>query len=183
MEPIENVALANVTVEDCQVLTTVEEEAQQNAANPKKQSQAWADSTEEAEEVKMVGSEKPQEESKENKQKTEVTIQVRSKTYCPVCTVDSHSEEHCARITVHKQSNKRKLGRQDSKPGKGESVGKKIKSIAKFKADLESVVLRGDNSSSVQYVVEMDDSGELYALTWCHAMAKGLLLSLPEISL
>ena len=43
-------------------------------------------------------------------------------------------------------------------------VGKRIKNIAKFKADLESVVIRGDNSSGIQYVVEMDDSGDLYAL-------------------
>ena len=102
LEPFENVALANVTLEDCQVPTSVEEEAQQNAANPKKQSQAWADSTDEVEEFSVVGSKKPQEVYKQNKQKTEITIQVRPKTYCPVCRVDSHSEEQCGRVAVYK---------------------------------------------------------------------------------
>ena len=102
LEPSENVALANVTVEDCQVLTSAEEEAQQNAGNPKKQSQAWTDSTDEVEEFSMVGSKKPQEVYKQNKQKTEITIQVRPKTYCPVCRVDSHSEEQCGRVAFYK---------------------------------------------------------------------------------
>ena len=47
-------------MEDCQVPTAVEKEAQLNEANPKKQSQAWADSTEENDECGTVGSEKPQ---------------------------------------------------------------------------------------------------------------------------
>ena len=90
MEPFANVFLANVTVEDCQVATSPEKEARQNEAKPKKQSQAWADSTDEIGEFSAVGSKKPQESSK---QKPEETPQVKPKTYCPVCRVDSHSEE------------------------------------------------------------------------------------------
>ena len=115
--PLGNRFLAHVTVEDCQVLTSVENEAQQNEANSRKQSQAWADSIEESSESSTAGSEKPQEEFKQNEQKTKVKIQVRPKTYCPACRVDSHSEEQCGKVTHMRQPNKIILGRRDSKPG------------------------------------------------------------------
>ena len=96
LEPFENASLANITVEDCQVPSSPEKDAQQDATKPEKQSQAWADSTDEIGEVSVAGSEKPQEAPK---QKPEEAPQVKPKTYCPVCTVDSHSEEQCGRVT------------------------------------------------------------------------------------
>ena len=42
-------------------------------------------------------------------------------------------------------------------------MSKKRKDFSKFKADLESVVLRGNNNTDLQYVMEMVDSSELYA--------------------
>ena len=56
------------------------------------------------------------------------------------------------------------MAKKDSKPSRGESVGKKRKNIQNFKADIESIVLGGINSSNVQYMMETDDPEELYAL-------------------
>ena len=42
-------------------------------------------------------------------------------------------------------------------------MGKRRKDFSRFKGDLESVVLRGNNNMDVQYVMEIDDSSELYA--------------------
>ena len=63
LEPSANEELAHVTVEDCQVRTFVENEAQQSEENSKKQNQAWADSIGESSESGTAGSEKPQEQS------------------------------------------------------------------------------------------------------------------------
>ena len=84
--------------------------------------------------------------------------------YCPICRVDSHTEEQFGKVSYFKQTGKRKLGRQDSKPGKGESVGKKRRNIQGFKADLEAIVARGSRCSDVQYIVESEGTDELYAL-------------------
>ena len=55
--------------------------------------------------------------------------------YCPNCRMDSHTEEKCGKVTFCKLPNKRKFGRLDSKPGKGELVAKKTKNFASFKAE------------------------------------------------
>ena len=57
-----NASLSKVTLEDCQTPSSLETDAQRDAAKPVEQSQAWADSTEdEIEEFSKAGSEKPQE--------------------------------------------------------------------------------------------------------------------------
>ena len=148
-------------MEDCQVLTSVEIEAQQSEDNLKKQSQAWADSIDGS---STVGSEKPHEELKTKEWKTKVKTQVRPMVYCPNCRTDSHTEEQCGKVSFIKQTVKRKLGRRDSKPGKGETVGKKGENIDGFKSDLESIVCRGNRCSDVHYTVESDGAEKLYAL-------------------
>ena len=176
LEPFANISLANVTVEDCQVPTSAEKEAQQNAANPKKQSQDWADSIDESDESGTAGSEKPQEVKLEVKHQ-ETT---QPKTYCLVCKVDSHSEEQCGKVAFVKHTNKRKLSRRDSKPGK-EMVSKKKKNFHTFKGDLESVVLRGQNNVDVQYVMEIDDTFECMPRICYRILATRLLLVLSEV--
>ena len=151
--------LSHVTVEDCQIPTTVESEVLMSGETSEKQSQAWADSKEES---CTVGSEKPQEKSKTKK--TKVKIKVGPTAYCPYCQVDSHTEEQCDKVSSARQTAKRKLGRKDSKPSKSESLFKKRKSMLGFRSDLESIVRRGDNSLDVQYIVERDDAERLYAL-------------------
>ena len=145
--------LSHVTVEDCQILTDVDAEVQPSDETPK--SQAWADAKEES---CADGSEKPQE--KETKVKTKVGPTV----YCPYCRVDSHTEEQCGKVVFTRQTTKRKLGKKDSKPSRGESLGKKRKNIQSFKADIESIVMRDNNASDVLYIVRSEKPEELYAL-------------------
>ena len=145
--------LSHVTVEDCQIPTEVESQVQSSDETPK--SQAWADSRDESCED---GSEKPQEKE------TKVKIKVGPVVYCPYCRVDSHTEEQSGKVAFTRQTAKRKLGKKDSKPSRSESLGKKRKNIHKFKADLESIVMRGSNTSDVQYIVESECPEELYAL-------------------
>ena len=139
-------------------LKSVVKEDLPHAGMSKNQSQAWADSKEESCED---GSEKPQRKSKE---KTKIKIKVGPMVYCPYCQVDSHTEEQCEKVSSARLTAKRKLGKKESKPSRGESLGKKRKNIQNFKADIESIVLQGNRSSDVQYIVESDDPDELYAL-------------------
>ena len=136
-------------------LKVVPGEDQRRVETPENQSQAWADSRDESCED---GSEKPQEKE------TKANIKVGSSAYCPYCRVDSHTEEQCGKVAFTRQTAKRKLGKKDSKPSRSESLGKKRKSIHRFKADLESIVLRGSKASDVQYIVESECPEELYAL-------------------
>ena len=145
--------LSHVMVEDCQIPTDVDSEVQPSDETPK--SQAWADAKED---FSADGSEKPQE--KETKANTKVGPSV----YCPYCRVDSHTEEQCGKVAFTRQTAKRKLGRKDSKPTRSESLGKRRKNIHKFKADLESIVMRGSNASDVQYIMGSECPEELYAL-------------------
>ena len=157
LKPVAKEELSRVVIEDCQVPTDVESEVQLSEGTSKNQSQAWADSKEES---CTDGSEKPQEKSK----KTTVKIKVGRTVYCPYCQVDSHTEEQCDKVSSARQTAKRKLGKRDSKPSGSESLGKKRKNIQGFKADIESIVFRGNKSSDVQYMMESDDLEELYAL-------------------
>ena len=150
--------LSHVTVEDCQIPTTVESEVQLSEETSKNQSQAWADSKEES---STHGSEKPQEKSK---METKVKTKVGPMVYCPYCQVDSHTEVQCDKVSSARQTAKRKLGKKDSKPSRSESLGKKRRNIQGFKADIESIVLRGNKSSDVQYILESDDPENFYAL-------------------
>ena len=69
----------------------METDAQQDAAKPVEQSQAWADSTEdEIEEFSKAGSEKPQEAKLKEKS--------GMKSYCTRCRVDFHSEDECCQL-------------------------------------------------------------------------------------
>ena len=147
-------------MEDQQIQRLVEEDDHQNAEKSNKQSQAWADSVDEDKEISVSGSEKPQETLEQSKLKIKVSTRVRPKPYCPNCRMDSHTEEKCGKVTFCKLPNKRKFGRLDSKPGKGELVAKKRKNFAFFKADLESIVCRGNQSSDIQYVMEMCDGAD-----------------------
>ena len=124
----------------------------------KNQSQAWADSKDESCED---GSKKPQRKSKE---KIKINIKVGTTVYCPYCQVDSHTEEQCEKVSSARQTAKRKLSKKDSKPSRSESLGKKRKNIQGFKADIESIVTRGNKGSDVQYILEGDDPDSLYAL-------------------
>ena len=149
---------SHVTVEDCQIPTTVESEVQSSEETAKNQCQAWADSKEES---STDGSEKPQEKSKTE---TKVKTKVGPMVHCPYCQVDSHTEDQCDKVSSARQTAKRKLGKKDSKPSRSESLGKKRRNIHRFKADIESIVLWGNKSSDVQYIVESDDPESLYAL-------------------
>ena len=158
LENLKSVAkeeLSHVVIEDCQVPTDVDSEVQPSEGTSRNQSQPWADSKEES---CTDGSEKPQE--KETKVKTKVGPTV----YCPYCQVDSHTEAQCDKASFARQTAKRKLGKKDSKPSRSESLGKKRKNIQGFKAEIESIVLRGNKSSDVQYIVESEDPESLYAL-------------------
>ena len=133
----------------------MDSEVQPSEGTSRNQSQPWADSKEES---CTDGSEKPQE--KETKVKTKVGPTV----YCPYCQVDSHTEAQCDKVSFARRTAKRKLGKKDSKPSRSESLGKKRKNIQGFKAEIESIVLRGNKSSDVQYIVESEDLESLYAL-------------------
>ena len=126
--------LSHVTVEDCQVSTSADFEDQQSGESSNSQSQAWADFKEEYSVSGTVGSEKPQETSNTEEVKTKAKIKVGPTAYCSYCQVDSHTEEQCAKVSSAKQTTKRKLSRRDSKPGKGESLGKKRRNFQSFKS-------------------------------------------------
>ena len=163
MEILENLGpsgkgdLSHVTVDDCQTSTSEELEDQHS----EKQSQAWADLCENSSEV---GSEKPQETFKKTEQKTRIKIKVGPTVYCSYCQVDSHTEEQCDKVSFARKTAKRKHGGKDSKPSRSESLEKKRKNIQGFKADLESIVSRGNKGSDVQYILESDDPESLYAM-------------------
>ena len=91
-------------------------------------------------------------------------IKVGPTVYCPYCQVDSHTEEQCDKVSSARQTAKRKLRKKDGRPSRSESLGKKRKNIQGFKADIESIILRGNKSSDVQYIVEDGDPESLYAL-------------------
>ena len=148
-------------VTDCQTPTAEELDHQQSGETSKHQSQAWADSKEES---SVSGSEKPQEMDKKTKLKTRIKVNVGPTVYCSFCQVDSHTEDQCDKVSLAKQTAKRKLHNKDSKLTKGESVYKKRKSMQGFRSDLESIVRRGNRSSEVAYIVESEDADELYAL-------------------
>ena len=160
LEPNTEDELSHVTVEDCQTPTS-EELEDQHSDESSKRSQAWADSCDNSSEV---GSEKPQETSKKAEQRTKIKIKVGPTVYCPYCQVDSHTEEQCDKVSFARQTAKRKHGGKDSGPSRSESLEKKRKNIQGFKADLESIVSRGNKGSDVQYILEYDDPESLYAL-------------------
>ena len=129
---------------------SVQDKNNQSTEANVQRSQAWADLSEEK--SSNANSEKLQEAPKsfleETQGKPREKPQVKPKIiYCFTCRVDSHSEEQCGKVVIAKQSTKRKLGRRNSKPSKGESAGKKCKSFHRFKGDLESIVLRGKSNT------------------------------------
>ena len=177
--------MENVTVEDCQVPTSVEPGAQERET----QSQAWADSPEEN--PFEAGSEKPQDDSSsEPATPTSVQRQIfgtdteisddeptgsqsiwgddsstspkpevkKPVLFCPRCKVNSHSEEECT-ASVIKEANKKALSTGDGRKGKKYSVTYK-----KFRSDLELVVMRGKETDGVRYILEMGGREEAYAL-------------------
>ena len=163
LENLESAAkddLSHLTVEDCQVPTS-EELEEQHSEESSKQSQAWADSCDNSCEA---GSEKPQETSKKAELRTKIKIKVGPTVYCPYCQVDSHTEEQCDKVSFARQTAKTEHGGKDSKPSRSESLEKRRKNIQGFKADLESIVSRGNRGSDVQYILESDDPENLYAL-------------------
>ena len=152
----EEVASEGTFQEILENLESAAKEDPPRVGTSKNQSQAWADSKDES---RKDGSEKPQ-----RKEKTKIKIKVGPTVYCPYCQVDSHTEEQCEKVASARQTVKRKLGKKDSKPSRGESVGKRRKNIQNFKANIESIVTRGNKSSDVQYILEGDDPESLYAL-------------------
>ena len=178
--------LENVTVEDCQIPTSVEPDAQEQET----QSQAWADSPEEN--PFEAGSEKPQDDSSSEPATpksvqrqilgtdTEISDDKPSISrsiwgdnitdcsskpeikvlvvYCSLCRDNSHPEEGCT-ASIIKKANKKALSAGDSKKtGKGKITFKK------FKSDLDLVVMRGRNTDSVQYIWELKESELTYAV-------------------
>ena len=139
-------------------LESAETEDLPHVGTSRNQSQAWADSKEES---CKDDSEKPQRKPKE---KTKIKTKVGPTVYCPLCQVDSHTEEQCEKVSSARLTAKRKLDKKDSKRTRGESVGKKRKNIQGFKVDLESVVTRGNKGSDVQYILDCDDLESLCAL-------------------
>ena len=94
-----NASLSKVTLEDCQTPSSLETDAQQDAAKPVEQSQAWADSTEdEIEEFSKAGSEKPQEAKLKEKS--------GMKSYCTRCRLDPHSEDECWHTIIKRATGK-----------------------------------------------------------------------------
>ena len=178
--------MENVTVEDCQIPTSVEPDAQERET----QSQAWADSPEEN--PFEVGSKKPQDDSSSEPatprsiQKqifgmdTEISDDEPASSqsiwgdditkaspkpevkkpvlFCPRCKVNSHSEEECM-ASVIKEANKKPFF-----PTPVESAKKNSVTYRKFRSDLELVVMRGKNTDGVRYILEMGDREEAYAL-------------------
>ena len=87
--------------------------------------------------------------------------QATAMSYCPQCSVDSHSEAECFASFIRQANNKRKNSdAEHSKPGK--SVKKK-KNFKRFKHDIARVVVEGRNTDDLQYVVEVDDNSHLFA--------------------
>ena len=157
VEPFANGSLANITVEDCHVPSSLD--VQEENTVLEKQSKHWADSTEETGESNATGSEKPQEPSQH---KPEETPQVKFKPYCPRCRLDSHSEAECWQ-SICKTANKRKLPVGVSKPGKGAPKSKRGRTFRKFRQDLEQVVLKGKNNTDFQYIMEVENREDIYA--------------------
>ena len=178
--------MENVTVEDCQIPTSVEPDAQERET----QSQAWADSPEEN--PFEAGSEKPQDDSSSEpatprsvqrqifgtdtkisddepsisqsiwgdnitdcSSKPEIKDPV---VYCSLCRDNSHPEEGCT-ASIIKKAIKKALSTGDSKKtGKGKITYRKCKS------DLGLVVMRGRNTESVQYILELKERELAYAM-------------------
>ena len=157
LEPFANSSLANVTVEDCQVPSSLD--VQEENTELGKQSKDWADSTEETGESSATGSEKPKELGQH---KSQETPQVKFKPYCPRCRLDSHSEAECWQ-SICKTANKRKLPVGVSKPGKGAPKSKRGRTMRRFKQDLEKVVCKGRITDELRYVMEYENRNELYA--------------------
>ena len=157
---------------------------------PEMRSQAWADSPEEN--PFEVGSEKPQDNSSsEPATPTSVQRQIfgtdmeisedespvtqsiwgdnitdcspksevkKPTVYCPQCRDDSHSEEGCT-ASVIKKANKKALS-----TGGGKKVTKSKGTYKKFLDHLDLVVMRGRNTDAVQYIHELSDRDNVYAL-------------------
>ena len=85
-----------------------------------------------------------------------------SKSYCPRCRVDSHSEAECWHSII-KCASKRKLPVGVSKPGKGVTKPKRFRSFKRFMQDLSLVVCKGKNTDNLQYLMEVDNRDELLA--------------------
>ena len=178
-----DIVLEKVTVEDCQTPTSVEPEGQQITQEPETRSQAWADSPEEN--PFEVGSEKPQEDSSSEPATptsvqglifgtdTEISedespvsqsiwgdnMEVKKPTvYCPQCREDSHSEEECTASIIDK-ANKKALSTEDRKKrNKGKVTFKQ------FTNHLDLVVMRGNNTDEVQYIRELSEGDQVFAL-------------------
>ena len=185
-----------VTVEDCQIPTSVEPAQAQDSQE--KQSQAWADSPEEN--PFDVGSEKPQEDSSSEpatprsiqkqifgtdteisedesqgsqsiwgddiKEDSPKSEAKKPVMFCPRCKVNSHSEEECT-ASVIKEANKKALSTRGGNKGKDNKI-----SFKKFTSDLELVVMRGRNTDGVQYILEMGSRKEAYALYLIHTFGE-----------
>ena len=180
----------NATIEDCQILTSAEPGQDHDGQERKTRSQAWADSPEEN--PFEVDSKKPQDDlSSEPATPRSIQKQIfgmdteisddepaisqsiwgdniretspkpedkKLVLFCPRCKVNSHSEEECT-ASVIKEANKKALSTGAGKKGKKNSV-----TFRKFESDLELVVMRGKNTDGVQYILEMGDRKEAYAL-------------------
>ena len=179
----------NAMIEDCQIPTSAEPGQDQDGQERKTQSQAWADSPEEN--PFEVSSKKPQDDSSSEPATprsvqrqifgtdTEISDDEPASSqsiwgddstaspkpevkkpvlFCPRCKVNSHSEEECM-ASVIEEANKKAFSTGVGKKGKKNNV-----TFKKFKSDLELVVLRGKNTDGVQYVREMGDRIEAFAL-------------------
>ena len=173
--------MEKVTIEDCLIPTSVEPGVQQDVQDLETRGQAWADSPEEN--PFEVGSEKPQDDSSsepatprsvqrqifgtdteisddeppisqsiwgdnitDRPSKPEIKDPV---VYCSLCRDNSHPEEGCT-ASIIKKANKKALSTGDSK-----KTGKGKITCRKFKSDLDLVVMRGRNTDSVQYILEL----------------------------
>ena len=137
-------AVENVTVLDCYSTSpTVENVSHEIDVTTEKKT--WAD------------------HSDPDDQRTEVIKEKSgSKSYCPRCTVDSHSEAECWHSII-KHASKRKLPVRVSKLGKGVTKPKRFRSFKRFMQDLSLVVCKGRNTDNLQYLIEIDNRDELFA--------------------
>ena len=78
--------------------------------------------------------------------------------YCSLCRDNSYPEERCT-ASIIKKANKKALSTGSSK-----KTGKGKVTYRKFKSDLNLVVMRGRNTESVQYVVELSEREHAYAV-------------------
>ena len=186
--------LEKVTIEDCQIQTSVEPDLQQDAQELETQSQAWADSPEGN--PINVGSEKPQDNSSSEpatprsiqKQIFGTDTEISDDEPSTVLSIWGDEITDCSsKPDVKKPVVYCSQCRENSRPDEGctasiiEEANKKALSTGarkkgkkgkvtykRFMNGLDHVVMRGKRTDDVQHILELSDSNSVYALYLLH---------------